>query len=106
MPAKWQEMFKVKENLVQRDVYAFEDALRKAGGIMLQTASITAAHMVRAAIEAKWIESPETKHGEIDGKKVWFIGSGDIDDMNAGRVRWYGQQVSAAYNQAVELPPN
>lgn len=106
MPAKWQELFKIRENLVQRDVYAFEDSLRKQGGITLTTASITAVHMVRAAIEAKWIESPETKSGNIDGKDVWFIGAGDVDDMNAGRVRWYGAQVSEAYNKAVEMPPN
>lgn len=103
---EWQKEFKLRDNLLQRDVYAFESALHDAGGLQFDSASVTSAHALKAAIAAGWIESPVCEKGMFEGKPRWFVGSVNLDELHAGKVRWYGTAVLTAYNAAVDIPKN
>lgn len=133
---EWQKAFLLKTDLRQRDVYTFEKAIRafesRDTGLSANPqqlivesvmraftnlsptgANITNEHMLKAAIEAGWIEAPEAKTGQFSANgisvtagKHYFLGGEDVDDMHPGKVRWYGQQVARVYNRAVEAPPN
>lgn len=131
----WQAEFRIREPLLQKDVYAYERALADLNNqtrdvdlnsaVILekfvqaftgrggQTASITADHTLKAAIAAAWIESPTVEYGELHPNgakpkgKRYFVDGVDIDEMHAGKVRWYGNEVAKAYNAAVAIPdPN
>ena len=97
--------FKLIHDIRQRHVYAFEKALNAQGGIVITASSVTAGHMLKAAIEAGWVES---KHeiGEFEGERRYFLNGECVDDMLSGYVRKFGAEVTAAYNKAVEIPPN
>lgn len=103
----WKDALKVREDLVQRDMYAFEMALHELGGIVGFGSSIAAERALKAAIDAGWLEAPASevvkrangdKRHELDGKPV--------DDTHPGIVRWYGSAILQQYALAVKPPPN
>ena len=110
--AGWKDAFQLRGNLLQPDVYAFEKALQKQGAgasMLLGGGTVNATHMLVAAIEAGWVEEPETVIGESTAEtpeKRYFIGGKGIHEMSAGVVLYYGAQVSEAYREAVAIPPN
>lgn len=112
--AGWQDAFRLRDDLLQPEVYAFEKALQKHGGIagaIMGGGTVQASHALYAAIDAGWIAEPEAVAGESvdqDGKKVarYFIGGKGVHEMTAGMVVWYGSQVVTAYRGATEIPPN
>lgn len=128
----WKEAFHLKADLRQKDVYAFEGALReqetkaptlenvisrafqvlRAVGMTIE-ANIESEHHLKAAIRAGWIESPLCEVAEVSlngtGRKTvrFFVDGVNVDELHPGQVRWYGKQVQTAYNRAVEDPdPN
>ena len=60
----WKDEFELRDDLVQRDVYPFEAALQRHGGLTRNGSAMNAEHALRAAIEAGWVKSPETETGE------------------------------------------
>lgn len=114
----WQDRFKLRSDLMQPDLYAFEKAIQKHGGIQLVFGggTVQATHAIYAAIDAGWIATPETSTGDFTisqngsgpGRKEtrYFIGGRGIHEMPAGMVIWYGTRVTEAYREAVEIPPN
>ena len=97
---------KIKEKLVQRDIYAFEMALKKAGGYERSALNVTAERFLKAGIAAKMIEEPGTEVGEFDGETRYFIDGENVDEMNPGMVRKLGNEIAAAYSEAIEIPKN
>jgi hypothetical protein len=57
------------------------------------TASADYAIMVKAAIEAGWIVSPELK-------------AADVDELPQWKVNWMAHQISELYLQSVTVPKN
>lgn len=125
----WQTAFALKTDLRQRDMYAFEEALRllEQGKPTVDTliartfqilrnlgmtvnSSIEADHHLKAAIKAGWLVSPEAETAEISGRRarlVYLLGGEDVDDLHPGKVIWYGARIIEAYNKAKEPPdPN
>jgi len=115
----WQDAFRLRQDLLQPDVYAFEKAIQKLGGFTLSIiggGTVQATHVLQAAIEAGWIAEPETEVGEFgpssngsgpaDKEKRYFIGGKGLHEMTAGEVIWYGSKVTEAYKDAVDIPPN
>lgn len=128
----WQEVFALKADLRQKDLYAFETELRllekgapsintvvsqslqvmRTIGMTVDT-SIESEHHLKAAIKAGWIESPLCEIATVSpngtGKQTtrYFFAGQNVDEMHPGKVRWYGRQVNVAYQKAVEIPdPN
>ena len=124
----WQTDFKVKPGLVQKDVYVYETALRvfekeapsvdtiisrvsqvlRASGFTLMS-SIEAEHYLKSAVKAGWIESPECEIVTVEGKgeKRYMVDGVNVDDLHAGKVKWYGVQINRAHQEATEYPdPN
>ena len=115
----WQDAFRLRDNLLQPDVYAFEKALQKLGGFQLSIVgggTVQATHAICAAIEAGWIAEPESgtakftpsPNGSAKPKEDtnYYIGSKGIHEMTAGEVIWYGARVTEAYRDATAIPPN
>lgn len=126
--ADWQKDFKLKQDLRQREVYAFENELRQQERLaptleniitrtfqvlqglgMTVGANIESEQYLKAALKAGWIETPACEVARITGadkreRTVFLLGGVDIDEMHPGKVRWYGRQISALYNLAVAPP--
>jgi len=133
-PHNWQTDFKLKTALLQRDVYAFETELRilekSAPGVdtvlervfqvlrtlgMTVDSNIETEHNLKAAIRAGWILAPLCEvaeispNGRLTARKQtrYLFDDQNVDEMHPGKVRWYGREIIAAYNKAVEIPdPN
>lgn len=130
----WQTAFRLKADLRQKDIYAFETELRlleksapAVNTVVAQSlqvmrtigmtvdASIESEHHLKAAIKAGLIEAPTwevaTVHanGATGGKQTtrYFLAGENVDEMHPGKVRWYGKRINLAYQKAVEIPdPN
>ena len=100
----WQKEFKVKGELVQLDIEKLESALLKLPVRALTNTA--AASKLKAAIEAGWIEAPQTEVGEFEKEKRWFYGGKNIDEMNPGAVRWLGNEIDRLYQEATTIPKN
>lgn len=103
----WQEAFKLRDGLVQADVYVFEKVVNDLGGFKGDGASITADHALKAAIEAGWLAEPA---GEVlkdkAGKSRHFLAGEKVDEMHPGKVRWYGGRIIDHYIVTTTPPPN
>lgn len=128
--ANWQTDFKLRANLVQRDIYAFENELRlqEKTSVSLDTvlertfailralsmsaeSNIETQHNLISAIKAGWIENPVCEVAEVmtGNRKTmrYFFGGMNVEEMHPGKVRWYGKEIAKAYNAAVAIPdPN
>ena len=122
----WQADFKLKEDLRQRDVYAFEQALYEFEralqnslgetqmariaqriGLQMLPPNVWGAHALKAAIQAGWIERPEAEVlNKTNGTKVYHYDGADVEELHAGKVRWYGDLIAGHYNSLVSPPPN
>ena len=106
--ASWKDEFKLRDDLVQRDIYAFESNVAELGGFSTDGSNILAAHALKAAIDAGWLADPDS--GEVltdsKGDKRHMLNKIDVDDMHPGKVRWYGLRIVAHYSKAVAPPPN
>ena len=101
---EWQKAFKLKGDLKQSDLVAFETALIEIPrGLFLQ---IHYGGRLRAAIEAGWIDAPKCEVGDFEGKKRFYYDGKDVEEMNGGAVRWLGQKIDEAYQKATEIPKN
>lgn len=130
--ANWQADFTLKSNLVQRDIEFYEIELRKheKDAVKVDTildrvfqvvraigmtvnANVEAAQQLKAAIKAGWVLAPscrvETVLNEMTktGETRYFMDGVQVEDLHAGKVRWYGAKINKAYNEAVAIPdPN
>lgn len=104
----WQDQFKLRDDLRQRDVYAFEKDVNTLGGFSTEGTQILAAHALKAAISAGWLADPDSGDVLTDSKSVrrYHLHGEDVDDLHPGKVRWYGMRVMAHYTRAVTPPPN
>lgn len=128
----WQTAFVLKTDLRQKDVYTFESELRllEKAAPTLQTvvsqslqvmrsigmtvdSSIESEHHLKAAIKAGWISNPVCEIAVMSpngtGKQTtrYFFAGENVDEMQPGKVRWYGRQIQLAFQTAVEIPdPN
>ncbi len=115
----WQDAFRLRDDLLQPEVYAFEKALQRLGGLSLSIVgggTVQATHAICAAIEAGWIAEPEAGMADYtpspngsrspEKQKQYFIGDKGIHEMNAGEVIWYGSKVTEAYRDATTIPKN
>jgi len=100
----WQKEFKLKGDLTQLDVEKLEAALLKLPVRALTNTGM--ASRLKAAIEAGWVEAPETEVGDFNGEKRWFYNGQNIDEMHPGAVRWLGKQIDDAYTVITEIPKN
>ena len=103
----WKEAFALRDDLRQRDVYAFEAAVSAQGGFSKDGSSILAGHALKAAIEAGWLAAPASEVlQKLDGTKRYFVEGVDVDDLHPGKVRWYGTRIIDHYARSVTPPPN
>lgn len=103
----WQESFKLRDDLKQRDVYSFETHVSTLGGFSNNGSNILAAHALKAAIEAGWLADPDSEVlRDAGGKARYFMAGEDVDDAHPGKVRWFGLKIVAHYSKAVAPPPN
>ena len=123
----WKEAFALRDDLRQRDVYAFEAAVSALGGFSKDGSSILAGHALKAAIEAGWLAAPASEVlqmpdgtkgvfqkldgtsevlQKLDGTKRYFVEGVDVDDLHPGKVRWYGTRIIDHYARSVTPPPN
>lgn len=101
----WQDDFNLRADLRVSDMYAFETALQELGGI--RTGNIAnASHLLKAAIAAGWIESPDCEVGEFDGETRYFLAGENVDDMVPGVAFWYGSKIGECYTNAMTIPKN
>jgi len=103
----WKDQFKLRGDLRQRDVYAFETNAHKLGGLDIAGNIIRASHALKAAIEAGWLVAPTSEVLQTSGgEKRYHIDGEDVDDLHAGKVLYYGAKVIEAYVTAITVPPN
>jgi len=108
----WQAAFTIKADLREKDVVALEKASTAIPHIILAGTNSYVEAYLCAAIEAGWIEAPETRFEEVtlkkDGRKVtqkrYFYADKDVSDMHPGAVRWLGEQVIGRYNEVTAVP--
>ncbi len=106
-PQSWKDEFKLRPDLRQRDVYAFEENVHKLGGFSRDGSNILAGHALKAAIDAGWLEAPASEVLQTaGGEKRYHLAGVDVDDMHPGKIRWFGLRIVAHYSQAVQPPPN
>lgn len=102
----WQDDFKLRADLVQLDMETFDVAVRALGGTN-SGPSANSGHLLKAAIEAGWLETPESEvlKTQKDDKRYMLAGE-DVDKMNPGMVLWYGAQIGKLYAASLVIPPN
>lgn len=101
----WQDEFKLRGDLVQRDMEAFDITLKDLGGTAVGP-SANSGHLLKAAIACGWIEEPEGEAGDFKDGRRYMLGGLNVDDMQPGKVLWYGGQVGKVYAAALKIPPN
>jgi len=109
----WQQEFTIKADLREKDVVALERAAAAIPHIILSATNSYNEAYLCAAIEAGWIEAPETRFEEVVSKgengrktttKRYTYGGKEVGDLHPGAVRWLGQEVIARYNEAISVP--
>lgn len=109
---EWQKDFALKDELTQADFEALEDAVTKfPKGLLLRSAGSQLSHgaMLRAAIRAGWIVSPECRAlvDERSHEAAYFYNGKDVDEMHPAVVKWLGEQVNARYMSILsDVPKN
>lgn len=101
----WQDEFKLREDLVQADMETFDVVVKALGGTQIGP-SANSGHLLKAAIAAGWIESPDAEVGTFEKGKRYLLGGEDVDKLPPGKVLWYGGQVGKRYAAALVIPPN
>lgn len=128
----WQADFQLKSQLVQRDIVNYETELRRQEKDSVKTdtvldrvfqvlramgmtvnANIEAGQQLKAALRAEWVVSPVGRIETVIDEKTkasetrYLLNGVNVDELHPGKVRWYGAQVTAAYNDALRIPdPN
>ena len=102
------DVLQFRDGLKHRDVVIFEEAIFKLPARLLSAAvsNRSADVYVRAAIEAGWIAAPKTESGKFGDEQRHFIEGVNIDDMEAGAVRYIGAEVAALYERLTSYPKN
>jgi hypothetical protein len=100
----WQKEFKLKGSLTQLDVENFERSLFTFPRRLL--ANTGAGAELKAAIEGGWILAPTCEVGDFEGEKRYFYNEKNVDEMHPGAVKWLGERVDDAYQEATEIPKN
>lgn len=108
----WQRAFKIKPDLREADVVALERSAAAIPHIILSATNSYREAYLAAAIEAGWIESPDTKWEEVrrkeDGREVvekrYYYDGRELSTMHPGAVRWLGGQVIIKYNEVTAVP--
>jgi hypothetical protein len=108
----WQQEFTIKADLREKDVVALERAAAAIPHIILSATNSYNEAYLCAAIEAGWIEAPETKFEEVKRKengraiteKRYYYGDKEVGDIHPGAVRWLGQEVIGRYNEVTAVP--
>lgn len=110
---KWQEDFKLKEQLNQGDFEKLEMALVKMPNVitLLRNSGLSIAHgaYLRCAIQAGWIVEPECKvmTDDNNGERTYFYDGKDVNEMHPAVVQWIGQQVINRHDSILrETPKN
>ncbi len=108
---KWQTDFVLAppEKLVHGDVVKFERALYDFPARLLKAkwSNVSSEAFICAAIVAKWIASPKCEIlTDEKGEPRYMLGSKNISEMHAGKVRWYGTQISNLFDKVTAIPPN
>lgn len=106
----------LRSDLKQRDVRALEtELLNIPTPISLRSSSIYNEAMLKAAIGASWIESPECKRELVmspngDGKDKkeyrYYLDGVLVDDMHPKECYQAGHKISQLYGEFTELDPN
>lgn len=100
-------VFEIKSGLRQRDVAAWNRAY-----VTFDTGKGTADERqacLQAAIEARWIESPETRYEDVidqngkQSRRFYFDGV-LVDDLLAAEVNYYGSLVSYEFQRLMRVP--
>lgn len=103
----WKDLLKLRDDLRQRDIYAFESNVHALGGFSKDGSNILADHALKGAIEAGWLDAEAAEVlTTAGGDKRYYLNGENIDDLHAGKVRWYGLKIIAHYSNAVTPPPN
>jgi hypothetical protein len=103
----WQDRFKIRADLVQADVYAFEKTAYTLGGLTTGGYNMRAAHALKAAIEAGWLVEPAAEVlKDARGQARYLLAGENVDQMHGGKVLWYGARVTEHYTAAITVPPN
>lgn len=109
----WQQEFAIKADLREKDVVALEKAAAAIPHIIMSATNSYNEAYLCAAIEAGWIEAPETRFEEVVSKgengrktttKRYYYGDKDVGDLHPGAVRWLGQEVIGRYNEVISVP--
>jgi len=105
----WQNDFELKSEFTQGDFEKLEEALfsmPKALMLRRTQSAINHGAMLRAAIQAGWIVSPDTEvmKGESSGKR-WFYSGKDVADLHPSIVRWLGNKVDEMYTSVQDEVP-
>lgn len=110
--SQWQQAFKLKPNLTNRDLLALEMALANMRYVSAPSTGRALAYLT-AAIETGWIVEPKTVHNRVTdaatsqtSSQHLFDSEDVLDKLNPGKTLWYGEQVRAAYQRATEIDPN
>jgi hypothetical protein len=109
---EWQKEFQLKDNLTQFDFEAFETALTKMPLTLLLRktgSSLSSGAMLRAAIRADWIISPDCRAmiDEKNGEAAYFYAGKDINQMHPAVVSWLGEKIDKKYTSILaEVPKN
>ena len=103
------QTLQLKADLRHRDMVVFEEAISRQPAKLLAAASGSSRASdvyLRAAIDAGWITAPKTETGKFEAETRHFVDGVNVDELPPWVVRFIGQRIEAAYNQAASIPKN
>ena len=98
---EWQKDFALKDDLTQADFEALEIELSKMPRALLLRntgSSLSYGAMLRSAIVAGWIASPECKCAKDKKTTLYLYDGKDVDKMHPAAVDWLGARIDERYN--------
>lgn len=106
---EWQKEFALKDELFQGDFEALELALFRMPNVatMFRNSDLSLVNgaYLRAAIQAGWVLTPETK-SMTDKKEALYVYDGvDVDKMHPAKVSWLGKQVVDRHDAVMSEDP-
>lgn len=106
-PPSWKNEFRLRSDLGQRDFYAFEMEFTKLGGFTSGGNIVHANRALKGAIHARWLEAPAAEVlTDDEGKRRYLFAGENVDDIDPGRLRHYGNVITSKYIDAQKVPPN
>lgn len=103
----WQAAFRLRTDLTQQDIYAYEIELNKLSTTPARGGVVVSNHALKAAIKAGWLAEPASAVIPWpDGTFRYLFAGENVDTLLPGKLIWYGQQVTATYLRAFVVPPN